>query len=98
MSASSDRYTSATNIADFAIARGWLASSTTGIANKLPDALTAGSALGRLGGPILYTPASPLASQTQAWLSAKRPKLVLGAGGTISLAQSTLDMVGQLLQ
>jgi len=56
MTTSSNRYTAATQIAKFvAIDREWTSRADTALASQLPDALTGGAFLGRVGGVMLFT-------------------------------------------
>lgn len=50
-----DRYEAAWDIADFAYINGLLDRDAVAVANKLPDALTGGVAMGQIGAPILYS-------------------------------------------
>jgi putative cell wall-binding protein len=67
-----DRYSTATTIASRAISAGYLDPQVVGVAAKLPDALTGGSMIGRMGGPLVITNGASLSSPTGAWLSHKR--------------------------
>jgi putative cell wall-binding protein len=64
-----NRYTTAIDIADHAIASSWLSDWTVGVAAKLPDALTGGSMVGRRGGVLLVTSGTSLTPETGTWLS-----------------------------
>lgn len=66
--AGGDRYSTATTIAQNAIARGWLSDDDVSIAAKMPDALTGGSAAGKLGGVLLLTDSTHLPWPTGDWL------------------------------
>ncbi len=62
------RYTTALSIANKAMAEGWLGCGCTGIAAKLPDALTGGSMVGRMGGVLVLTDGASLTAETRTWL------------------------------
>lgn len=100
MATTTERTGAARDIADYAIARSWLSSQTVVVANKLPDALTGGSAIGRIGGVVLYTDASSLAAPTYVWLSDNRftVRRAYVAGGTASVAPATMSQVSAALQ
>ena len=55
LTTSSNRYDAAAGIARFAIDRGWTSAQNTALATQLPDALSGGAFLGRVGGVMLFT-------------------------------------------
>jgi putative cell wall-binding protein len=63
-----DRYETAVDIAENAVARGWLERKLVGISASLPDALGDGGPLGRQDGISLLTRADTLSPATKAWL------------------------------
>lgn len=67
--AGADRYATATAIAAGARSRGWLTSSTAGIAARVPDALTGAVSVGRAGGPMLYVGSSTVRHGTADYLN-----------------------------
>ena len=73
--AGADRYRTAIEIADEAAAESWLGKETVGVAAKLPDALTGGSAVGRMRGPLLITQGDTLTSSTGSWLSTNKNEI-----------------------
>ncbi len=89
------RYGTAAKLAERAVAAGWLTWDVVGVANKLPDALTGGAGMGRYGGPLLYSAASPLTSKTRALLGTNHGSIGAGEvmGGTLSITNATLSSV-----
>jgi hypothetical protein len=71
----SDRYAAAIAIADNSVARGWLNRETVGISAKLPDALSSGGVLGRLGGVSVITATEPLTPRTAGWLTTHKNEI-----------------------
>ena len=76
-----NRYSTATAIADRAIAKGWLTDSYAGTAATLSDALAGGAMIGddsvaRPGGPLFVTRATYLAGETANWLAAHKSNIV----------------------
>jgi putative cell wall-binding protein len=65
---------------------------------KFPDALAAGAAAGRLGGPVLLTRFGSLPTSTRSELQRLRPKRVLVVGGPAVVSDAVLaeirDVVG----
>jgi len=100
MTTSSDRETASTQIANYAVSRGWLRNRTTAVTNRLPDALTGGSAMGVLDGPVLYTSANSLDAMTElylvTWRAATDSALVIG--GTSSVSDATMARVSTVLE
>jgi len=58
LTSSSNRYTAATQIGNYAIDQGWADAWNTAIASSLPDALTGGAFLGSRYGVLLFTDSS----------------------------------------
>ncbi|MDH4140815.1 MAG: carboxypeptidase regulatory-like domain-containing protein, partial [Coriobacteriia bacterium] len=84
------RYTTAINIANNAIGEGWLSDSAVGVAAKLPDALTGGGVIGRMGGVLLLTKGDTLTPETGAWIQAHKANItncyVFGGPNSVSTA------------
>jgi hypothetical protein len=59
-----DRYSTATAVANNAAAKGWLSKSVIGIAQSVPDAIAGGAATGAKGGVLLLTAQTYLPTQT----------------------------------
>lgn len=95
LTTSSNRYTAATQIASNAVAKGWLSPQDTGLAAKLPDALTGGAFLGKRGGVLLFTDSSSaMQAAPRSWITARASRVLDGwvLGGTVSVpsgAQTT---------
>lgn len=88
LTSSSNRYTAATQIATGAVAKGWLSPQDTGLAAKLPDALTGGALLGKRGGVMLFTDStSAMQSAPKSWITAHGTQILDGwvLGGTASV-------------
>lgn len=100
LATSSDRRLAAQQIADAATLSGWLGTEHVAVANKLPDALTGGSAMGRLGGPLLYTDAGALSVPTADWLAGNRFSIsgVYVVGGQSSISDTALAGVLSALE
>lgn len=64
----SNRYTTAIDIAEEALAEGWLNPSYIGVAAKLPDALAGGATMGSLRGPLVITNGTLLTPETESFL------------------------------
>ena len=69
--AGADRYATAAKIASEAQFSAYLSSENVAIASKIPDALSAGAAIGYLGGPVLVVKLGSLPSATRAWFQAR---------------------------
>jgi putative cell wall-binding protein/5-hydroxyisourate hydrolase-like protein (transthyretin family) len=67
-----DRYSTATKVASNAIAANYLDATVVGVAAKLPDALTGGSMVGSMGGPLVITNGESLTAVTGNWLSSNK--------------------------
>ncbi len=93
------RYATARAIAEHACAEGWVPVNDIGVANRLPDALTGGSGMGKLGGPVLYTPASFLHRHTREFIADNKASIgmvsVLGGPRSIT-AQTYASIVSAL--
>lgn len=88
-------------VADAALARGWLKPAKAGVANKLADALGGGTALGILGGPVLYTDpygGLTIGSPTVLYMKRHKPDIdaVYAAGGVASVPDLTLTLMRKL--
>jgi len=93
LTTSSNRYTAATQIAGYATdpARTWTSLGDTALASQLPDALTGGAFLGRVGGVMLFTDSSSaIQSTSKAFLSGHSSAITRGwvVGGTSVLPPS----------
>lgn len=99
LAASTDRRLAATQIADSAIADGWLRADKVVVANMLPDALTGGSAVGRMSGVLLYTDAAGLSAVTDSWLTGNRSAVsrALVVGGERSVSEAAFEAVEEAL-
>jgi len=88
MTANSNRFTAAVDIAKFATGKGWLAVTDAGMAAKLPDSLAGGAFLGKRGGVLLFTESTnAIQSTTKAYITANAKKVDFGwvLGGTASV-------------
>jgi hypothetical protein len=95
-----DRYSTATKIANEAVANGWLARQDVAIAAKLPDALTGGAVVGREGGVLLLTQSDVLTSTTKSWLMTYRNEVYRCSvlGGTVSVTPAVMSAVEKALE
>ena len=101
LATSSDRYTAATQIAQTAVTRGWLSSADSGLAAKLPDALTGGTYIGMNGGVLLFTSSSStVAPITKSYLTTHRAEVTHGwvIGGTAAVPAAQETTFRNLLQ
>jgi len=101
LATSSDRYVAATQIALEAIDREWAIARHTGVAAKLPDALTGGAFLGKKGGVLLYTDSSSvIRASSGAFISSRKAQMQRGwiFGGTGSVPTSQEDGFRNLVQ
>lgn len=98
--AGSTRYTTAIDIADNALARGWLNATPIALAAKLPDALTGGSMVGREGGVLMLTGKSSVDSATSSWIRSHRGPIgsCYVLGGTASVGTKVMTDVRNLLK
>lgn len=88
-----DRTVLASSVARYAIGKGWLSAGTVGVTNALADSLGGGAAMGRLGGPILYTgPGGAGSPSTTLFLTDYKGSVdvVDVIGGPASVPESTL--------
>jgi hypothetical protein len=95
----SDRYRTATTIANNAIADTYLSDAVVGVAAKLPDALTGGSMVGYHGGVLLITQGDRLTPATGSWLGAHAGSIdhCYVFGGTKSLTPAVLTAIDNKL-
>ena len=94
LTTSASRYTAASQIANKAIGMSWTTPKDTGLAAKLPDALTGGTYLGKRGGVMLFTPSSSaIQSVSKAFITANKSSItngwVIGGTGSVPAAQET---------
>jgi len=96
LATSYNRYTAATQIAGYATdpGRAWMSMGDTALASTLPDALTGGALLGKLGGVMLFTDSSSAIQTTsKSYLDGRSLSITDGwvIGGTAVLppAQET---------
>lgn len=94
MTASSNRFTAATDIAKFSAARGWLSVTNAGLAAKLPDALGGGAFLGKRGGVLLLTESTnSIQATTRSYITANAKKIdfgwVLGGPASVPAGQES---------
>ncbi len=96
----SDRYLTATTIADKAIGKGWLTDDLVGVAAKLPDALSGGATIGQLRGVLVITNGQTLTPATGNWLMGHKA----GAdkcyviGGEASVSPGVMSSINAKLQ
>jgi len=96
--AGSTRYTTATTIANRAIAEGWNDAHAVGLAAKLPDALSGGAAVGSLGGVLIITPGGSLDANAATMVSDNASELahcyIFGGTNSVSAAvKSEVDSI-----
>lgn len=93
--AGADRFGTAADIADTAVAQGWLTNDNVLIANTISDAMTGGSHTGRVRGPLLYTDAASLPPVTAAYLSDNRAAIAnaVVAGGTKPVPDAIYNLI-----
>ncbi len=95
MTTTSNRYTAATQIAKFAsINRAWTSRADAALASKLPDALTGGAFLGRVGGVMLFTDStSAIQSTSKAFITGNKASIwngwVIGGTSVVPTAQES---------
>ncbi len=96
----SSRYTTAITIANNAISRGWLSDSAVGVAAKLPDALTGGGVIGRMGGVLLLTKGDTLTPETGAWIQTHNDNITncYVFGGPNSVTTAVVNAIKAKLQ
>ena len=91
---SKNRYTAASNIANFAIAQNWASAACVGLTAKLPDALTGSAYLGKRGGVMLFTDSSKaIQPASKSFITAHKTQIVdacvMGGTGSVPEAQRT---------
>ena len=94
LTTSASRYTAASQIANKAIAESWATHADTGLAAKLPDALTGGAFAGKRSGVMLFTTSSgTIQSVSKAFITARKASItsgwVIGGTGSVPSAQET---------
>jgi putative cell wall-binding protein len=96
----SDRYGTATAVANGAIARGWIGLKTVGVAAKVPDAMSGGAAIGRQGGPLVLCGTDVLPPATETFLSLNKASInsCTVFGGPASVNESVRDQIAVVLQ
>lgn len=94
-----NRIGSAFNIATWAYDFGLLKRNKVAVANKLPDALTGGVAMGKMGGPVLYSGAAELDVPTDLFLYWNKGGYTnaYALGGTASLSNVVTTMMNEML-
>jgi hypothetical protein len=85
---SSVRSAAARDIAQWGFDRRFINADVAGFANKLPDSLTGGSALGQMSGPLLFTDYGSIPTATKSWLQGHRGSVYEAYvfGGTASVS------------
>ena len=94
LTTSSNRYTAASQIANEAIVKSWATLKDTGLAAKLPDALTGGTYLGKRGGLMLFTDSTGVVqSSSKSFIMTNKTLItscwVIGGTGSVPPAQET---------
>jgi putative cell wall-binding protein len=94
-----DRYKTAIDIANKAMAKGWLDGDSVAVAAKLPDALTGGATIGRFRGVLVITDGQALTSSTGSWLSSKKGDVwkCYVIGGPVSVTESVKNDINSRL-
>ena len=97
--AGNDRYDTAAAIAS-GFTGLFLSSANTGVAAKLPDALTGGAFMGLRGGPIMVTPTDQLGPAPRQYLHTRTTAIgdCYVLGGPASMTNTTKTQIGQALQ
>lgn len=102
MATSSNRYLAATQIAKFAaVDRTWTGVQQTALAAKLPDALTGGAFLGRVGGIMLFTePTDAVQTTSRDFIGVRRFSVNTGwvIGGTSVIPDTQETYFRNMLQ
>jgi hypothetical protein len=95
-----NRFDVAYNMGYTAVRKGWLTNQTVAVANRLPDAITGGSAIGYMGGPILYTDAASLNARTSSYLATYKNDIheCYVLGGPKSVHESTVNQIRAVLK
>jgi len=94
LTTSSNRFTAASDIASYAIAEEWSDSADTGVAAKLPDALTGGTFLGKRGGVLLFTESTnAIQATSKTFITNHKSTIfngwIFGGTGSVPAAQET---------
>jgi len=94
LATSSDRYTAATQIAQAAVNRDWMTRANSGMAAKLPDALTGGTYIGMRDGVLLFTgSSSTISTVTKSYLTTHKTEIghgwIIGGTAAIPATQET---------
>lgn len=94
-----NRIDSAFDIATWAYDFNLLKRDKVAVANKLPDALTGGVAMGKMGGPVLYSGAAELGMPTDLFLYWNKGGYTraYALGGTVSLSNVVTTMMNEML-
>jgi putative cell wall-binding protein len=94
-----DRYATAATVAQEAYTNAYIGRDNIAIAAKLPDALSAGSNVGFLRGPVLVVQTDKLPSSTRNYLlnQASECERLWPVGGPRSLEQSVIDQASAAL-
>ena len=94
-----DRYETAAAIARWGLVRVRLDPASTGVAARLPDALSGGAFLGLRRGPLLLTQDTrlPSASRTFLTTNTEETNKAFILGGPVSVEQQAVDAVGAAL-
>jgi hypothetical protein len=96
----SDRYSTSTRIASNAVDAGMLDAECSGVAAKLPDALTGGSMVGSEGGPLLVTGCNALPAGAAGFLGShsETMRTCYAFGGHRSVEPAVLSQIGDHLR
>jgi putative cell wall-binding protein len=96
----SDRYKTATTIADKAVSFGWLDDELVVVAAKLPDALTGGATAGQMKGCLVVTNGETLTLSTQSWLAGHKASIdkCYVVGGSKSITDGVKTSINNTLQ
>lgn len=96
----STRASTANIVAENAIANLWLTPAYTGVAAKLPDALTGGAAVGKMGGVLLASDSVALPSETDAFLTTHSLEVntLWVFGGTASVTPGVASAIAAKLK
>lgn len=99
MTASSDRYQAALDIAQWGLTGFTASQQQVVVVNKLPDALAAGTFAGANSGIMVYAPATGPSGATATFLSTRKSAVsrATAFGGTASVTPAGLTQIGALL-
>jgi|GEM_PF-5022981 len=94
------RYDTAIDIADNAVARGWLSREAVGVAAVIPDALTGGAFMGRKGGVLVITDGTTLTPVTGDWFTTHKTEIeeCYVLGGPNSVSPGVMAAIGDALE